>query len=133
MKQQVDQHCSERNFEEGDWVFLRLKRYKQMPLKKLNKDNKLAPKYYGPYKLLQKIGSMAYKLELPTSSLVHPVFHVSCLNKVIGDKIPIQTIFPELDDEGKVILDHEKTLKQGPRNYEHRLLLNTSSNGRTYP
>ena len=30
MKQQVDQHRSERSFEEGDWVFLRLKRYKQI-------------------------------------------------------------------------------------------------------
>ena len=48
---------------------------------------------------------MAYKLELPTSSRVHPVFHVSCLKKVIGDKIPVQTIFLELDKEGKIILE----------------------------
>jgi hypothetical protein len=34
-------------------------------------------------------------------------FHVSCLKKVIGDKIPVQTIFPELDEEGKIILDLE--------------------------
>ena len=54
-----------------------------MSLKQLNKDNKLAPKYYGPYKVLEKIGSMDYKLELPTSSRVHPAFHVSCLKKVI--------------------------------------------------
>jgi hypothetical protein len=68
-----------------------------MSFKKAKKDNKLSPKYYGLYKVLQKIGTMAYKLELPASSRVHPVFHVSCLKKVIGDKIPIQTIFPELD------------------------------------
>jgi hypothetical protein len=53
----------------------------------------------------QKIGTMAYKLELPSSSRVHPVFHVSCLKKVIGDKISVQTIFPELDEEGKIILE----------------------------
>jgi hypothetical protein len=35
------------------------------------------------------------------------VFHVSCLKKVIGDKILVQTIFPELDEEGKIILDPE--------------------------
>jgi hypothetical protein len=57
--------------------------------------------------VLQKIGTMAYKLEFPTSSRVHPVFHVSCLKKVIGDKIPIQTIFPELDEEGKIVLEPE--------------------------
>ena len=51
---------------------------------------------------------MAYKLELPTSSQVYPVFHVSFLNKVIGDKIPIETILPKLDDEGKFILEHKK-------------------------
>ena len=79
-----------------------------MSLKQLNKDNKLSPKYYGPYKVLQKIGSMAYKLELPAASWVHPVFHVSCLKKVIGDKIQIQTILLELDEEGKVKLEPEK-------------------------
>ena len=66
--------------------------------------------------MLQKIGSTAYKLELPATSQVLLVFHVSCLKKVIGDKIPIQTILPELDEEGKVILEPEKYLKQGPSN-----------------
>jgi hypothetical protein len=107
MKQQADQHRSERSFELGDWVFLRLQPYKQMSLKQAKKDNKLSPKYYGPYKVLQKIGTMAYKLELPASSRVHPVFHVSCLKKVIGEKIPVQTIFPELDEEGKILLEPE--------------------------
>jgi len=44
---------------------------------------------------------MAYKLEVPASSRVHPVFHVSCLKKVIGGKLPIKTILRELDDKGK--------------------------------
>jgi len=39
---------------------------------------------------------------------VHLVLHVSCLNKVIGDKIPIQTILPKLDEEGKIILEPEE-------------------------
>ena len=55
--------------------------------------------------MLQKIGTMAYKLELLASSRVHPVFHVSCLKKVIGENILVQTIFPELDEEGKIILE----------------------------
>ena len=108
MKQQVDQHRSERSFEEGDWVFLRLQPYKQVCLKQLNKNNKLAPKHYGHYKVSSNIASMVYKLELPSYSRVHPVFHVSCLNKVIGDKITIQNIFPNIYEEGKVILEIEQ-------------------------
>ena len=107
MKQQVDQHHSERSFVVVDWVFLRKQPYKQISLKKAKKDNKLSPKYYGPYKVLQNIGTMAYKLELPASSRVHPVFHVSCLNKVIGESILVQTILLELDEEGKIILEPE--------------------------
>ena len=77
MKQQEDQHHSERSFDEGDWVFIRLQPYKHMSLNKQNKDNKLEPRYYGPYKVLQKIGSMSYKLELLEFSQVNLVFHVS--------------------------------------------------------
>ena len=68
MKQQVYQHRSERSSDVGDWVFLRLQPYKQIFLKQARKDNKLSSKYYGPYKVLQKIGTMAYELELPASS-----------------------------------------------------------------
>ena len=78
-----------------------------MSLKNTKKDNKLSSKYYGPYKVLQKIGSMACKLELPSSSRVHLVFHVSYLKKVISDKLPIQMMLPEFDEEGKIILERE--------------------------
>ena len=68
MKKQVDQHHSERSFDVSEYVFLWLKLYKKMSLKQAKKDNKLLPKYYGPYKVLQKIGTMAHKLELPATS-----------------------------------------------------------------
>ena len=61
MKQQADQHRSERSFEVGYWVFLRLQPYTQMSLKKSKKDNKLSPKYRGAYKVLQKIGTIDRK------------------------------------------------------------------------
>jgi hypothetical protein len=54
---------------------------------------------------------MAYKLELPASSRVHLFFHVSCLNKVINDKIPVQTIYLEIGEKGKIILEPEVVIK----------------------
>ena len=49
MKQQANQHCSERSFDVGDWVFLRLQAYKQMSLKQASKDNKLSPNVTPPH------------------------------------------------------------------------------------
>jgi hypothetical protein len=46
VKKQAKQHRNERQFEEGDWVFFRLQPY----------NYKLAPKIYGLYKIIQKIG-----------------------------------------------------------------------------
>ena len=91
-----------------------------MSLKQAKKDNKLSPKYYGPYKVLQKIGTMAYKLELPASSRVYPVFHVSCLKKVIGDKLLVQKILPELDEEGKTLLEPEAVIETRTRQQRNR-------------
>ena len=104
-----------------------------MSLKQAKKDNKLSPKYYGPHKVLQKIGSMAYKLELPAASRVHPIFHVSCLKKFIGEKSPVQTIFIELDEEGKSYWNLKQSKKKELDSYEIDQFQSISSNGRNYP
>jgi len=63
---------------------------------------------------------MAYKLEPPAASRLHPVFHLSCLNKVIGDKLPVQTILPELDEEGKIILEPKAATETRTRQLRNR-------------
>jgi hypothetical protein len=60
---------------------------------------------------------------LPASSRVHPIFHVSCLKKVIGDKILVRTIFPELDEEGKIILEPEAITDIRTLQLRNRLIL----------
>ena len=94
-----------------------------MSLKQAKKDNKLSPKCYGPYKVLQKIGTMAYKLELLASTWVHPVFHVSCLKKVIGENLLVQTVFPELEEEGKIIFGPKVVMNTRTRQLYNWLIL----------
>ena len=53
---------------------------------------------------------------------MHPVFHVSCLKKVIGDKLLVQTILPELDEEGKIILEPEEVMETRTRQLWNRLI-----------
>jgi hypothetical protein len=85
MNKQADQGHSERQFGEGDLVFLRLQPYKKNSLKDEH-FQKLAPKFYGPYIVLKHVGQVTYQLALPSQSNLHPVFHVSCLKKVIGTR-----------------------------------------------
>lgn len=62
-------------FEEGDFVFLKVPTKSETM--KTGKCDKLSPRYCDRFKVLKKIGDIAYKLELPESSQVHPVFHIS--------------------------------------------------------
>lgn len=80
MKQQVDKDRSEREFNVGDWVFLKLQTHRQMTVE-VRKNAKLSPRYYGPHRVIAKVGSVAYTLNLPEGSKVHPTFHVSLLKK----------------------------------------------------
>ncbi|XP_070023238.1 uncharacterized protein [Nicotiana sylvestris] len=71
-------------FKEDDWVFLKVSPMKG--IMRFGKKGKLSPGYVRPYTIIQRIGQVAYKLELPPEmSLIHPVFHVSMLRNVVGD------------------------------------------------
>ncbi|GJU17034.1 hypothetical protein Tco_1145000 [Tanacetum coccineum] len=94
---------------------------------RLEKRGKLNPQYIGPFKILKRVGPMAYTLELPEElSNVHNTFHVSNLKKCLSDKslvIPMKEL--RLDDklnfmeEPIEIMDRE--VKQGKDNGENIL------------
>ena len=75
MKQQADGKQRDVQFEEGEMVYV-LRPYRQKSLAK-QRNEKLSPRFYGPYKVLARIGPVAYRLELPSQTSIHPVFHVS--------------------------------------------------------
>lgn len=82
MKLQADKHRTERSFEVGTWVYVKFQPYVQTSVA-TRSSQKLSYRFFGPYMIIAKVGSVAYKLQLPDTSQVHPVFHVSQLKATI--------------------------------------------------
>lgn len=65
---------------------LRLQPYKQKSLG-FKGSWKLSPRFYGPFRVIQQVGTVAYKLELPPKAKMHHIFHVTCLKLKLGNNI----------------------------------------------
>jgi hypothetical protein len=76
-------------FEKGDYVYLKVS-----PMKGVNRfgvKGKLAPRYIGPFQILERCGKVAYRVRLPEQlSVVHNLFHVSQLKKCL--QVPHQVV-----------------------------------------
>lgn len=93
MKKIYDAYQTDRSFNVGEFLYLKLQPYRQMSLA-LRRRQKLASKYYGPFEILERIGPVAYKLKLPENSKLHPVFHVSMLKKKLDTTVETQVPLP---------------------------------------
>ncbi|GJZ02530.1 putative reverse transcriptase domain-containing protein [Tanacetum coccineum] len=86
-------------FQVGDKVMLKVSPWKGVV--RFGKRGKLNPRYVGPFKVIARVGTVAYKLELPQQlSRVHNIFHVSNLKKCLSDEslvIPLEEL--RVDDK----------------------------------
>ena len=93
-------------FEVGDHVFLRV-----MPKRgvvRFGKHEKLSPRFIGPFEILERMGTVAYRLTLsPSMSGVHEVFHVSMLWEYTPDPAHV-------GDWGQIEVDTDRTFEEGP-------------------
>ena len=93
-------------FEVGDHVFLKV-----MPKRgvaKFGKRGKLSPRFIEPFEILERIGTVVYRLALPPSmSGVYELFHVSMLRRYTPD--PAHVV-----DWGEIEVDTDETFKEGP-------------------
>ncbi|KAL4311333.1 hypothetical protein GQ457_01G019650 [Hibiscus cannabinus] len=112
-KAYVDTKRRDIRYEVGDKVFLKVSPWKKVL--RFGKKWKLSPRYIGPFEVIEKVGSVAYRLTLPPEfDKIHNVFHVSMLRKYRSD--PSHVLEPEdvelnldltYEEEPVMILDRE--------------------------
>nr|GEZ72771.1 putative reverse transcriptase domain-containing protein [Tanacetum cinerariifolium] len=123
-KSYADVRCKPLEFQVGDKVMLKVSPWKGVV--RFGKRGKLNPHYIGPFKVLAKVGTITYRLELPKQlSRVHSTFRVSNLKKCLSDEplvIPLDEL--HIDDklrfveEPAEIMDQE--IKRLKNNHGHQ-------------
>ena len=112
MKAHTDCHHRVVTFQIGDWVYVKLRPYRQTTV--ADKFQKLGKRFYGPYQITEVIGKVAYRLALPPTAKIHPVFHISKLKPHHGPIVKEQSLPPSSWANNPVvaplaILDHKWT------------------------
>jgi len=84
MKKQANKNRRHMEFVVGDLVLVKLQPYRQHSLA-LRNNHKLTMRYFGLFEIIDRIGTVAYKLKLPPIAVIHPMFHVLGLKPFKGD------------------------------------------------
>jgi hypothetical protein len=90
MKSQADKHRSKREFVVGNSIFLKLQPYVQSTVASRS-NQKLSFRFYGSYKIIQRVVQVAYKLDFPPDAKIHPVVHVSQLKQHVPATVSVSS------------------------------------------
>ena len=93
IKMQADKKRRDLQFKVSDLVLVKLQPYKQHSVA-LRKHQKLGMRYFGPFPVIERIGKIAYKVQLPESAKIHHVFHIALLKPFHGKSPPPYLPFP---------------------------------------
>jgi hypothetical protein len=111
----------EGELQEGKWVWLRLL-HRPVASLHIKGKGKLGPCFYGPFKIVEKVGDTAYKLQMPRGAKIHDVFHVGLLKKFCGE-LPLEPGVLPVIRHGRACLEPEKVLKSRMARGRHELLV----------
>ena len=120
-KRKADKHRRELNLEIGQYVLLKFEKARMKLQIGKGKVVKLSNRYYGPFRITEKVNEVTFRLDLPSHWRIHNAFHVSLLRPYVGPP-PVEQVQedpPELDEteellEPEQIIHHsERQLKSG--------------------
>ena len=107
-KSYADDRRRDLEFAEGDFVYLKVSPIRGT--RRFQIRGKLAPRYIGPFKIIKRVGTVAYRLELPEEmSDIHNVFHVSQLKKCL--RVPEEQVPTEVMDLQADLQYQERPIK----------------------
>jgi hypothetical protein len=116
-----DQGHHNLEFNVGDWVWLCLL-HRPIQSILLGRRHKLSPKFACPYKILERIGNVAYRLGLPAGARIHDVFHIGVLKPFHGT--PPGSVPPLHPlQHGRVLSEPEKVLGSSKRRGSWHILV----------
>jgi hypothetical protein len=99
----------ELEFSIDDWVWLRLLHRNAQSLVDHPK-GKLGPRYAGPFRVIERVGTVAYRLELPKGTRIHDVFHVGLLKPFRGSPPLLPPAMPPMEN-GRLLPSPEKIIR----------------------
>ena len=129
MKKWADTKRREAEYRVGDLVLLKLQTSQLKVLRNVNKG--LMRKYEGPFPIIERVGNVAYRLELPPSLKIHPVFHVSLLKPYHADEADSSRmesrrapplVFKSFDAEAEAVLADRVVKRQGVKAHPQYLI-----------